>query len=82
MEPDVDTAIMLELEEKITQRIRTEIMKGLHGSDTYQPPNGGLAAVNIRAHVVELIGYQLINNPTFLTDLTKKIGMKMSNVPY
>lgn len=72
-----NVAMMLELEEKITRRIREQIYLVIHGHEA-QPGavTGYLDASNMRSALIS----SLVNNPAFITEITKKIGSKMANV--
>ncbi len=72
-----NVAMMLELEAKITHRIREQIWLVMHGHEA-QPGavHGPLDAGTMRGALVS----SLINNPAFITEVTKKIGSKMANI--
>ncbi len=72
-----DAAMLLELEEKITRRIREQIYLVMHGHEAKPGAvTGPLDASIMRSALVS----SLINNPHFVTEFTKKIGAKMANV--
>jgi hypothetical protein len=72
-----DAALLLELEVKITRRIREQIYMMLNGYDIAP----GLVSSPLDASVLRsTLASSPINNPHFVTELTKKIGAKMANV--
>lgn len=73
-----DAAMLLELEEKITRRIREQIYMMIWGMEG-SPGNvsvASLTAADLRGSLRNM----LVNDPGFVTELTKKIGAKMANV--
>lgn len=73
-----DAAMLLELQQKITTRIREQIYMVLNGYDN-EPgtiPEVSLTAASLRGHMQSSI----LNAPHFITEITKKIGAKMANV--
>lgn len=75
-----DAAMLLELEEKITRRIREQIHSAIYGSEL-QPgsvSHHALSALELRSALKNSI----LNDPYLITELTKKIGAKMANVSY
>lgn len=76
-----DAAMLLELNEKITHRIREQIVVCVQG---YEQNYGSesLDAPIVRTKLITDISMYLINSPGFITELTKKIGAKMANVHY
>lgn len=75
-----NVAMMLQLEEKITRRIREQIYMVLYGMES-EPgtiADSALGAYDLR----NLLRQAIINDPYSVAELTKKIGAKMANVQY
>lgn len=73
-----DAAMLLELQEKITRRIREQIFMMIWGMEE-SPGNvsaGSLTSARLRGSLRDM----LVNDPGFVTELTKKIGTRMTNV--
>lgn len=75
-----DAAMLLELQEKITTRIREQIYLAFNG---YENTPGSihtdaLTAPSLRGKLLSM----LANDPYFISEITKKIGAKMANVNY
>lgn len=72
-----NVAMMLQLEEKITRRIREQIYIAVVGNE-FQPGSitGALDAYSLHS----ALRSNLINDPAFITEVTKKIGSKMANI--
>ena len=75
-----DAAILLELEEKITRRIREQLFMvflGVNGEP------GSVSSASLDIHSLRgTLRSSIINDPYVITELTKKIGTKMANVQY
>lgn len=75
-----NVAMMLELEDKITRRIREQIYMVLYGMESAP---GTITASALNSHDLRnLLRQQIINDPYTIAELTKKIGAKMANVNY
>lgn len=81
-----DAVLLLELEEKITRRIRTQIRMMLDG---YHPIPGLAAAeytdplllpATLRAVMLDSVRNHILNDGQFIAELTKRIGQRMSQV--
>lgn len=79
-----DAAMLLELQEKITRRIREQIRLMIDG--VYDSGNGpvptypdyGLEPGTMRNSLFAHVATILLNDPSFITELTRKIGQKMA----
>lgn len=73
-----DAAMLLELQEKITRRIREQIIAAIDGVDPLLAaiPEHELTAFAMRDRLMR----SLVNNPAFVTELTKRIGQKMNHI--
>ena len=77
-----DAVLLLELEEKITQRIREQIRMMAEGVAV---PTGTYAQVScapasVLSTLVANIKFNLLNDAHFIAELTKRIGQKMATV--
>lgn len=82
-----DAAMLLELQEKITDRIRGQIrlmIDSAYGTlSTPQPYNASLLDPGVMNNaLMQNIRQQLLNDSYFITELTKRIGQKMTTLPY
>ena len=82
MSEETDIASMAELEDKITQRIREQIRMMAEG---YEHPLGSLprALCGPAASYTTLVlntRMQLLNDQSFITELTKRIGQRMNQI--
>ena len=75
MSAETDVALMVELEEKIDQRMRDAIYRAMNGYTNAAPVSAGLA----QAAVANAVKTSLLNDTAFLTELTKRIGQRMQN---
>ena len=75
-----DAALLFELQEKITTRIREQIFLAFNGYENTPGsiPTDALSAPSLRGKMMSL----LINDPYFISEITRKIGAKMANVNY
>lgn len=75
-----DAAMLLELQEKITTRIREQIFLAFNGYENTpgSVPADSLTAPALRGKVMSM----LVNDPYFIAEITRKIGAKMANVNY
>lgn len=80
MVDEADVTLMVELEEKITQRIRKELFVSVANFPPLNPDN--IKASEVNNALLMLIRGAVINDQWTVTELTKKIGAKMSNVNY
>ena len=73
-----DIALLFELEKKIEQRIREQIYFVIWGMEA---PAGSVSSVSLNAPDLRIsLRNMLVNDPGFVTELTKKIGAKMTNI--
>ena len=73
-----DAAMLLELNEKITHRIREQVaicVQGYESDLTLDP----LDATAMRLKVSQEIAFALLNNPSFITNITKAVIQKLSS---
>ena len=76
--PEADTALMLELEEKITRRIREQIFGVMNG---VEPVSGTMSAYDLSIGGIQhAMQVSLLNNPHFIRELTKAVGQKMASI--
>ena len=75
-----DAAMLLELEQKITRRIREQIYAVAYGVEVVpgSVPDTELSAPSMRYVMRQFT----LNDPGYITEITKKIGAKMANVNY
>lgn len=78
MSAETDIALMMELEDKIDQRIRTTLYESALGSKVAHRVDTGMIQYAI-AHGVK---NQLLNDNYFIMELAKRIGQKMQNLQY
>ena len=75
MSAETDVALMVELEEKINQRILDSLHKAMYGYTSSSPVNAAM----VQAAVANAAKTQILNDTAFLTELTKRIGQRMQN---
>lgn len=80
-----DAVLLLELEEKITRRIREQIRKmldGLYDSGTPAMVYGdnALDPGHMHNHLLTQVKINVLNDPQFITELTKRIGQRMNQI--
>jgi len=74
---EANVAMMLELEEKITRRIREQIYMAADGNE-FEP---GTLPVTLDAYSLHnALRANLFNDEIFISAITKKIGSKMANI--
>lgn len=77
-----DAVLLLELEEKITQRIREQICMMALGTEaatgSYTP--AACAPASTLSTLVSNIKFNLLSDSHFIAELTKRIGQKMATV--
>ena len=81
-----DAVLLLELEEKITRRIRSQIRLV---ATMYSSPSAAIAdqisdalldPYTIYSTLVANIRTSLLNDPTFVTEMTRRAGQRMSQI--
>ena len=73
-----DAAMLLELQEKITQRIREQIISAIDGVDKLP---GTIFEHELTAFAMyDRLMRSLVNNPVFVTEMAKRIGQKMNSI--
>lgn len=73
-----DAAMLLELQEKITYRIREQVFAAFMGTESAP---GTLTTYDLSPHGLrQSMQYALLNDPTFISEMTKRIGQKMQTV--
>jgi len=72
-----DAAMLLELNEKITHRIREQLVICVQG---YEQDYSGepLSISVVRNKLVSDLSLHLVNNPVFITNITKAVIQKLS----
>jgi hypothetical protein len=75
MSAETDVALMVELEEKIDQRVRDGVYKAIYGFTSSSP----VSASMVQSAVANAAKTQILNDTAFLTELTKRIGQRMQN---
>lgn len=82
MSEETDIALMAELEGKITQRIREQIRMMADGCEnqigSVHPSICG--PTTTYSTLLHNFRTQLLNDPSFITELTKRIGQKLSHI--
>lgn len=78
-----DAVLLLELEEKITRRIREQIRMMADGVNTpavhtYSDP--ALDPATTQYALYQNLRAMLLNDQTFITDMTKRIGQRMGQI--
>jgi hypothetical protein len=73
MSTETDVALMVELEEKINQRIQNGIYAAMNGHQ----PASQVSAEIVQAAVANLVKHRILNDNVFLTELAKRIGQRM-----
>jgi hypothetical protein len=81
-----DVVLLLQLEEKVTRRIRSQIrlMATMHHSPsaavTDQIADDLLDPAAIYGTLVANIRTSLLNDPTFISEMTRRVGQRISQV--
>ncbi len=75
MSAETDVALMVELEEKIDQRIQDAMYKAINGYATASP----VSTAMMQSAIAISVKASILNDTVFLTDLTKRIGQRMQN---
>jgi len=78
MSAETDVALMVELEEKIDQRIRDGMYKAINGYENLAPTS----AVLVQTAIASSVKANILSDNAFITELTKRIGQKMQYMPY
>ena len=78
MSAETDVALMMELEGKINQRIKDVMYESVIG---YTPTVPSTTS-NIQYAIAQGVKNSLLNDSSFVAELTKRIGQKMQNIPY
>lgn len=76
MSTETDVALMVELEEKIDQRIRDSMYKAINGYTTASP----VSTTMMQSAIAVSVKSSILNDSVFLTDLAKRIGQRMQNM--
>jgi len=76
MSTETDVALMVELEEKIDQRIRESMYKAINGYTTASP----VSTTMMQSAIAVSVKSSILNDNVFLTDLAKRIGQRMQNM--
>jgi hypothetical protein len=76
MSTETDVALMVELEEKIDQRIRDSMYKAINGYTTASP----VSTTMMQSAIAVSVKASILNDNVFLTDLAKRIGQRMQNM--
>ena len=76
-----DAAMLLELQEKITHRIREQILVCAMGFEPGMPDPEGTrySAGQINDAFVSSIASKLVSHPTFVSNMTKAIASKITS---
>lgn len=75
---DANTAMMLELEEKITRRIREQIFAVMNG---VEPEPGTASAYDLSIAGLRLAMQRgLLNDQYFIRELVRVVGQKMASI--
>lgn len=84
-----DTALLLELEHKITHRIRKEVLtmaRGFENTPQWADSEAVLSddkmLPQIKSQFIEHLAVALVNNPTFMTTLVRGFGDKMNKITF
>lgn len=78
MSAETDVALMVELEEKIDQRIRDAMYKAINGCATASP----VSTTMMQSAIAISAKNSILNDNVFIADLTRRIGQKMQTVMY
>jgi hypothetical protein len=78
MSAETDVALMVEIEDKIDQRIRDSLHKAMYGYTSSSPVSAAMA----QAAVASSVKNNILNDTGFIAELTRRIGQKMQNVTY
>lgn len=78
MSTETDVALMVELEEKIDQRIRDSMYKAINGYTTASP----VSTTMMQSAIAVSVKTSILNDNVFIADLTRRIGQKMQTVMY
>jgi hypothetical protein len=74
-----DAAMLLELEAKITHRIREQIMTAFNGYDaTGSDLEGAYTAKVMSDALINGIAFRVASSPTLVTNITKAVIQKLS----
>lgn len=81
MDPTADIALMAELHDKITNRIREEIfICGIGFDPAHRDPEGTTySASQVNDAFVTSVAMKLISHPAFVSNMTKAIAHKISH---
>ena len=78
MSAETDVALMVELEEKIDQRIRDGLYIAMNGYTNASPVSASMVQLAVARSVKDSI----LSDTVFIAELTRRIGQKMLNVTY
>lgn len=75
-----DAALMLDLQERITNRIRAEILTCANGFEptAADPEDTKHHASFVNQAIVNGVAMRILNNPTFVANLTRAVVQKLS----
>jgi len=74
-----DVALLLELEAKITHRIRREIMIALNGHEApVSDPEGTYTPRLMNDALINAVAFRVMSSPTLVTNITKAVVQKLS----
>lgn len=75
-----DAVLLLELEEKITRRIRAQIRAVVDNIENASELHDSMLTPGVMyGTLLQNIRHHLLNDAYFVTEMTKRIGQKMSN---
>jgi hypothetical protein len=75
-----DAAMLLELEAKITHRIREQIMTALNGYESVgSDPEGTYTAKVMNDALINGIAFRVASSPALVTNITKAVIQKLSS---
>lgn len=78
MSAETDVALMVELEEKIDQRIRDGLYTAMNGYTNASP----VSAIMAQTAVASIVKERILSDNVFITELTKRIGQRMQYLQY
>ena len=82
MSAETDIALMVELEEKIDQRIRDGVYKAINGDTRSFPSTFPVSDAMLQSAVAGSVKTYILNDNVFLTELAKRIGQRMQYLQY
>ena len=78
MDPTADIALMAELHEKISDRIRLEVYSCIAGYPAHASLTPDLTHHKVREALVAAVAADIVRYPGFVAELTKAITQKLS----